>query len=78
MDSERGKAEVAHAEDGDRSSREDIDEVLKEGHNGIDASARSNPRLDKRGLPLIPQPTDRKDDPLVCYILTKTSPSMLT
>ncbi len=33
-----------------------------------DAKARPL-KLDKSGLPLVPQPSDHKDDPLVCHVL---------
>lgn len=37
-----------------------------EERNGVKGFvAQQVPRLDKRGLPLIPQPSDHKDDPLV-------------
>ena len=30
-------------------------------------------KLDSNGLPLVPQPSDRKDDPLVCCVLPNVS-----
>lgn len=74
MASDQGKVEVSHAEEGKRSSLDDTYEVLKEGQNGLETPERSDLKLDKHGLPLIPQPTDRKDDPLVCERLRSVSP----
>ena len=31
------------------------------------AVAAPEAKLDRHGLPLVPQPSDRKDDPLVCW-----------
>jgi hypothetical protein len=73
MVSDLGKAEVAHAEEGKRSSLGDAYEVPKECKNGLDTPESSDLKLDKHGLPLIPQPTDRKDDPLVCERLRRLS-----
>jgi hypothetical protein len=46
----------------------DIEKINQEGLRG-----KENPslRLDKRGLPLVPQPTVYKDDPLVSLILSR-------
>jgi len=71
MDSEQGKAEVIHTEEGKSSSFSDGYEERKEGDNG--QAIISDLKLDKKGLPLVPQPTDRKDDPLVCKHVAELS-----
>lgn len=55
MEPSQGKAEVLYMEQG----KPEINQGEIEG---------SDPKLDKHGLPLVPQPTDRKDDPLVSRI----------
>lgn len=34
---------------------------------GVADDSMQGMRLDRHGLPLVPQPSDRKDDPLVCH-----------
>jgi hypothetical protein len=40
-------------------------EILQ--HEHLKGEDGSNLKLDKRGLPLVPQPTSHKDDPLVSH-----------
>lgn len=58
MEPSQGKAEVLYMEQG----KPEIN------HGEVDGS---DLKLDKRGLPLVPQPTDRKDDPLVSEALVQ-------
>ena len=62
MDSPQGKAEVVHEEskNGAQHIANDVEKVE------APEQATANLKLDKHGLPLLPQPSDRKDDPLVC------------
>jgi hypothetical protein len=39
----------------------------------IRANETANLKLDKHGLPLVPQPTSHKDDPLVCTLNLRSS-----
>ncbi|KIW73022.1 hypothetical protein PV04_01177 [Phialophora macrospora] len=61
MESIQGKAEVMYMEEGKEAAQDTAD-------NGAEVEvhreATGDLRLDKHGLPLVPQPTDRKDDPL--------------
>lgn len=63
MNSSREKTDLLQTE-GLPSSNDDIPDVdvsnQEHKEDGI-----LNLKLDKRGLPLVPQPTDHKDDPLV-------------
>ena len=58
MESPQGKAEVIHEE-----SKNDAQHVANDVE--VQREATAGLKLDKHGLPLSPQPTDRKDDPLV-------------
>lgn len=35
-------------------------------HHEVGEESLADVKLDKHGLPLVPQPSDHKDDPLVC------------
>ncbi|KAK7893037.1 hypothetical protein LTR67_007275 [Exophiala xenobiotica] len=63
MDATQSKAEVMHMEQDKGTPRDVTDKVdearVLERENGTSAL-----KLDKHGLPLVPQPTERKDDPL--------------
>ncbi|KAK5239187.1 hypothetical protein LTR40_014762, partial [Exophiala xenobiotica] len=63
MDATQSKAEVIHMEQDKGTPRDVTDKVEEAGvlerENGTSAL-----KLDKHGLPLVPQPTERKDDPL--------------
>jgi hypothetical protein len=58
----QSKAEVTHMEEGKKSALNTADDVpdIEDGRE-----VTTGLKLDKHGLPLSPQPTDRKDDPLV-------------
>jgi hypothetical protein len=43
------------------SDHSDIDLKMEKGNMHVEAAPL---KLDKRGLPLVPQPSDHKDDPL--------------
>ncbi|KAJ9608894.1 hypothetical protein H2200_006665 [Cladophialophora chaetospira] len=60
MDLPQGKAEVVH-EEGKNGAQHIANDVEK-----VEVQEQATPalKLDKHGLPLLPQPTDRKDDPL--------------
>jgi hypothetical protein len=66
MDSALEKAQVSQTDDTLKSTNgpNDAEIDLKDPQkaNGGDSG---NLRLDKHGLPLVPQPTEHKDDPLV-------------
>jgi hypothetical protein len=70
MDATQSKAEVMHMEQDKGTPRDVTDKVdearVLERENGTSAL-----KLDKHGLPLVPQPTERKDDPLVCMAVAK-------
>lgn len=44
---------------------------------GVADDSMQGMRLDRHGLPLVPQPSDRKDDPLVCHNYYYHSPPPL-
>ncbi|EXJ68585.1 uncharacterized protein A1O5_08379 [Cladophialophora psammophila CBS 110553] len=58
-----GKAEVVHMEQ-DKSSSEGAAVDIAEAKRIDEGEGASDLKLDKRGLPLVPQPSDRRDDPL--------------
>jgi hypothetical protein len=63
MEVPQSKADVVHMEEEKDSTRGAGDKLAEiESQRAHIAGLK----LDKHGLPLIPQPTDRKDDPLVC------------
>jgi hypothetical protein len=62
MDSSPSKSEVLHMEEGKNTSQDDTEKTAEVEFQG---AATANLKLDKHGFPLVPQPTDRKDDPLV-------------
>ncbi|OCT53997.1 MFS general substrate transporter [Cladophialophora carrionii] len=61
MESSQSKAEVTYMEEGKGSSQEAADNAAEV---DVQREATGDLKLDKHGLPLSPQPTDRKDDPL--------------
>ncbi|KIW94349.1 uncharacterized protein Z519_05665 [Cladophialophora bantiana CBS 173.52] len=63
MASLQGKAEVVHMEQ-DKSSSEGATVDIAEAKQIDEGEGTSDLKLDKRGLPLVPQPSDRRDDPL--------------
>jgi hypothetical protein len=68
MESLQSKAEVVHLERDKGTSRDDaVDKIAEAGGRGEfdEGEEISDTRLDRHGLPLVPQPTGRKDDPLV-------------
>jgi hypothetical protein len=73
MDSGLEKAEVSQTDDALRNTNGPNEAELNfndpQKLSGDDAG---NLRLDKHGLPLIPQPTQHKDDPLVSAAFNRT------
>jgi hypothetical protein len=69
MDSTETKAQAVHDE-GSATHVGLIDPTDIEKINQEELQGKENPslRMDKRGLPLVPQPTVYKDDPLVSLI----------
>ena len=62
MDNFQSKAEVMHMEEGKKSALDAADSVPEiEDQRNVMADLK----VDKHGLPLSPQPSDRRDDPLV-------------
>jgi len=70
MDATQSKAEVVHMEQDKRAARDAADKV-EEARELEREDGTSTLKLDKHGLPLVPQPTERKDDPLVCTAVAK-------
>jgi hypothetical protein len=66
MDSTEGKTQAVHDE-GSATQVGLVDPTDVEKLNQEELQGKENPalKLDKRGLPLVPQPTSYKDDPLV-------------
>jgi hypothetical protein len=62
MESIQSKAEVVYLEEGKESAQDTADNVAEV---EVHREATGDLKLDKHGLPLVPQPSDRKDDPLV-------------
>jgi hypothetical protein len=65
------KVDARHMEDGNSISPSASEKVRGVGVE--DGSETQNLKLDKHGLPLNPQPSDRKDDPLVCRCISVAS-----
>ena len=71
MGSLQGKTEFLPTEQDNEYSRDVSDDIADTKGGALEAEDTSNLKLDKHGLPLLPQPTNRKDDPLVCETHTK-------
>jgi hypothetical protein len=66
MDPALEKAQVSQIDDVSRNTNGQNDAGLDlNNHQKLNRDDTSNLRLDKHGLPLVPQPTQHKDDPLV-------------
>ena len=66
MDTALEKAQVSQTEDASRNTNSNKDAELDlNDPQKLAGDDASNLRLDKHGLPLVPQPTQHKDDPLV-------------
>jgi hypothetical protein len=66
MDTREAKQETVHTQrEKECAGNEEASGNTKD--NAIECIREeiSDPKLDRHGLPLIPQPTDRRDDPLV-------------
>jgi hypothetical protein len=71
MDPELEKAQVSQTDDTLKSTNGiNGAEIDLNDHQKLGEDDTSNLRLDKHGLPLVPQPTQHKDDPLVSLALT--------
>ena len=71
------KVEVVHLEQGKRPSHDAVDAIAGANREQLENEGTPNLLLDKHGLPLIPQPTGRKDDPLVREAVTKLYRALL-
>ena len=74
MDSALEKAQVTQTDDVLNNGAEiDLNDPQK-----LSGDIASNLKLDKHGLPLVPQPTQHSDDPLVSLNLQKNLDPVLT
>jgi len=73
MDTALEKAQVSQIDDGLNTNRNNDAELNLNDSQELAGDASSNLRLDKHGLPLVPQPTEHKDDPLVSLPLQKNN-----
>lgn len=65
MASYQGKAEIVQMEKDQETAPYTGEKVEEAQQVEVEDAPTVATRLDKHGLPLVPQPTQRKDDPLV-------------
>lgn len=68
MEPEIEKAQVSQVDDAVKDTNSSNEARGLNDSQNINGEATRNLRLDKHGLPLVPQPTQHKDDPLVSEI----------